>query len=86
MCRNLLHKLSYLNAIFASILGYLNPAVNNPALILSWCVKVSDIGRSENQPIWSDKVGNSMEITPLSMLHFPLPKLAAMEEKERPWE
>ena len=29
---NLLFKLSYLNSYFALTLGYLNPALNNPAL------------------------------------------------------
>ena len=29
---NLLYKLSYLNSNFALTLGYLNPALNNPAL------------------------------------------------------
>ena len=30
---NLLYKLSYLNSNFALTLGYLNPALNNPALV-----------------------------------------------------
>ena len=30
---NLLYKLSYLNSNFALTLGYLNPALNNPAVV-----------------------------------------------------
>ena len=33
---NLLYKLSYLNSNFALTLGYLNPALNNPALVHKW--------------------------------------------------
>ena len=52
---NLLFKLSYLNSSFALTLGYLNPALNNPALgndassVRNFCNRFSDVISRGNQ-------------------------------------
>ena len=45
-------------------------------------MKLSDIQQSENQEVLSDKIGNSMGITPLSSATFPSP-LANCSGKKR---
>ena len=41
---NLLFKASYLSSNFALTVGYLNPALKNPAQMFSWCPPVSYAG------------------------------------------